>query len=65
VPALPGTTILHQPLQQYSLPEEDFPVPMTATTIQSTIASSGVASPFTSRLRSMIVTESSSSDMIR
>jgi hypothetical protein len=62
VPALPGTTILHQPLQQYSLPEEDFPVPMTATTIQSTIASSGVASPFTSRLRSMIVTESSSSD---
>lgn len=62
VPALPGTTILHQPLQQYALPEEDFPMPLTATTIQSTVASSGLTSPFTSRLRSLLVTESSSSD---
>ncbi|KAH8549946.1 hypothetical protein BGW37DRAFT_87245 [Umbelopsis sp. PMI_123] len=60
VPALPGTTILHQPVQNFSLPEEDFPAPLTATTIQSTIASSGLFSPSNSRLRSLAASDSSS-----
>ncbi|KAI8581592.1 hypothetical protein K450DRAFT_197696 [Umbelopsis ramanniana AG] len=60
VPALPGTTILHQPIQNYSLPEEDFPAPLTATTVQSTIASSGLISPANPRLRSYITHDSSS-----
>lgn len=60
VPALPGTTILHQPIQNYSLPEEDFPAPLTATTVQSTIASSGLISPSNPRLRSYITHDSGS-----
>jgi hypothetical protein len=60
VPALPGTTILHQPIQNYSLPEEDFPAPLTATTVHSTIASSGLISPSNPRLRSYITHDSSS-----
>jgi hypothetical protein len=60
VPALPGTTILHQPIQNYSLPEEDFPAPLTATTVQSTIASSGLISPSNPRLRSFITHDSGS-----
>ncbi|KAG2186960.1 hypothetical protein INT44_003188 [Umbelopsis vinacea] len=60
VPALPGTTILHQPIQNYALPEEDFPAPLTATTVQSTIASSGLISPSNPRLRSYITHDSNS-----
>ncbi|KAG2178036.1 hypothetical protein INT43_003289 [Umbelopsis isabellina] len=63
VPALPGSTILHHQIQSYSLPEEEFQVPSTATTLHSTVASSGLISPFDSRLASQIIFDSSSSDM--
>lgn len=63
VPALPGSTILHHQIHNYTLPEEEYQVPSTATTLHSTVASSGLISPFDSRLPSQIIFDSSSSDI--